>query len=93
MSTIFYRTANNNKHDLDDFLRDLEGQVQNQDPAILGSRLINRAELRQIFPVSDMTIWRLEKQGRFPRHTTINGRNFWNFVEVLNARARLSEEG
>jgi predicted DNA-binding transcriptional regulator AlpA len=33
-------------------------------------------------PVSDMTIWRWERDGRFPRHLTVHGRNYWLFSEV-----------
>lgn len=40
-------------------------------------RLVGRREVRRRFPVSDMTIWRWEKGGRFPQHVTIGGLNFW----------------
>jgi predicted DNA-binding transcriptional regulator AlpA len=38
--------------------------------------------LRQVVPVSDMTIWRWERDGLFPRHVTVNSRNYWLFSEV-----------
>lgn len=85
-------TAEEIKRGFDELLADIKAQIQEQSPEILANRLINRAELRKVFPVSNMTIWRLENQGRFPNHMNINGRNFWNFLEVLEARARLAEE-
>jgi len=33
-------------------------------------------------PVSDMTIWRWERDGQFPRHLSVNGRNYWLLSEV-----------
>lgn len=46
-------------------------------------RLLNRKMLRALIPVSDMTIWRWERDGRFPLHLTVNGRNYWRFSEVI----------
>ncbi len=46
-------------------------------------RLLTRRDLRQRIPVSDMTIWRWEEAGLFPRHLAIGGRNFWRESEVL----------
>jgi predicted DNA-binding transcriptional regulator AlpA len=45
-------------------------------------RLVNRRQLRELVPVSDMTIWRWEKAGLFPRHISINGRNYWRLSEI-----------
>jgi predicted DNA-binding transcriptional regulator AlpA len=45
-------------------------------------RLINRRQLRQQIPTSDMTIWRWEQQGNFPAHISINGRNYWRLNEI-----------
>jgi prophage regulatory protein len=45
-------------------------------------RLINRRQLRQKIPTSDMTIWRWERQGIFPAHISINGRNYWRLSEI-----------
>jgi predicted DNA-binding transcriptional regulator AlpA len=46
-------------------------------------RLINRRELRQRIPASDMTVWRWIKAGIFPAPLKINGRNYWRLGEVL----------
>jgi len=47
----------------------------------IAERYISRRELRALFPVSDMTIWRWQHdpQIAFPPHVKlgINGRNFW----------------
>ena len=45
-------------------------------------RLLTRRMLRQMVPVSDMTIWRWERDGLFPRHLTVNSRNYWLLSEV-----------
>jgi predicted DNA-binding transcriptional regulator AlpA len=51
-------------------------------------RLLTRRLLRKLVPVSDMTIWRWERAGRFPRHLTIYGRNYWLHSEVADWMAR-----
>jgi predicted DNA-binding transcriptional regulator AlpA len=54
-----------------------------KDSSVYGSdRLINRRQLRQKIPTSDMTIWRWEQQGTFPTHISINGRNYWRLSEI-----------
>ena len=45
-------------------------------------RFLPRRELRALIPVSDMTIWRWERDGLFPRHLLINGRNYWRLSEL-----------
>ena len=45
-------------------------------------RLLTRRLLRKLVPVSDMTIWRWERDGQFPRHLSVHGRNYWLFSEV-----------
>jgi predicted DNA-binding transcriptional regulator AlpA len=44
-------------------------------------RYIGRRELRRLFPVSDMTIWRWQHDPQIafpaPAKLGINGRNFW----------------
>jgi len=50
-------------------------------------RLINRRQLRQLVPVSDMTIWRWIKAGIFPEPIKINGRNYWREDSVYEALA------
>jgi predicted DNA-binding transcriptional regulator AlpA len=51
-------------------------------------RLVPRRWLRQTVPVSDMTIWRWERDGSFPRHLNIHGRNYWLHNEVMEWIAR-----
>jgi predicted DNA-binding transcriptional regulator AlpA len=52
-------------------------------PGQFEERLLNRRMLRRLVPVSDMSIWRWEQAGQFPRHLTINSRNFWLLSEVM----------
>jgi predicted DNA-binding transcriptional regulator AlpA len=52
------------------------------DPLDRSERLLPRRELRSLVPVSDMTIWRWERNGLFPRHLVINGRNYWRLSEL-----------
>lgn len=44
--------------------------------------LLPRRRLRKLIPVSDMTIYRWERDGIFPKHLSINGRNYWRLSEV-----------
>ena len=53
-----------------------------------GEQLMNRRMLRQTVPASDMTIWRWERDGLFPQHLNINGRNYWLRSEVMEWLAR-----
>lgn len=61
---------------------------QQSSTAHCGERLINRRMLRQTVPASDMTIWRWERDGLFPQHLNINGRNYWLRSEVMEWLAR-----
>jgi predicted DNA-binding transcriptional regulator AlpA len=45
-------------------------------------KLLGRRELRQIVPRTDMTIYRWERNGKFPRCIKINGRSYWRVSEV-----------
>jgi predicted DNA-binding transcriptional regulator AlpA len=59
-------------------------------------RYITRAELRAIFPVSDMTIWRWERDPTiaFPAPVKIGrgrrGRNFWWLPAIREVQRRRS---
>jgi predicted DNA-binding transcriptional regulator AlpA len=44
--------------------------------------LLSRREIRRIIPKSDMTIYRWERDGKFPRCLKINGRSYWRKSEV-----------
>lgn len=48
-------------------------------------QLINRKQLKQIIPISTMTIWRWERDGRLPQHLTIGHTSFWKLTDVLEA--------
>jgi predicted DNA-binding transcriptional regulator AlpA len=58
-----------------------------------GERLLPRRELRSIIPVSEMTIWRWERDRRFPRHLLINGRNYWRLSELRDWMHRQERAG
>ncbi len=50
----------------------------------ISDRLIDAAERRALVPYSDMHIWRLERQGKFPRRIKIGpNRVAWLLSEVL----------
>lgn len=57
-------------------MTDAEGLLQQQ-------RLLSRRMIRELVPASDMTLWRWERDGLFPRHVSINGRNYW-FLDEIN---------
>jgi predicted DNA-binding transcriptional regulator AlpA len=56
-----------------------------------GVRLINAQQLRQLLPVSKMTIWRMEQRGQLPQHVLVNGRAFWRHTEVVEAIKQLTK--
>jgi prophage regulatory protein len=46
-------------------------------------RIISAAERRQLLPFSDMHIWRLEKEGKFPRRIKLGKHRVgWSYSEV-----------
>ncbi len=50
----------------------------------LPDRLIDAKERRRLVPFSDMHIWRLEREGKFPRRIRIGpNRVSWRLSEVL----------
>lgn len=56
-------------------------------------RFVPRRELRALLPVSDMTVWRWERDGIFPRHLSINGRNYWRLSELRDWMERQERAG
>lgn len=57
----------------------------NAHSSILGKTLINRRTLLSIIPLSDRTIYNLEKRGEFPRRIVLTSRNVaWDLAEVEN---------
>jgi len=50
-----------------------------------GKTLINRRTLLTMIPLSDRTIYNMEKRGDFPRRIVLTSRNVaWDLVEVEN---------
>ena len=50
-----------------------------------GKKLINRRTLLSMIPLSDRTIYNLEKRGEFPRRIVLTSRNVaWDLAEVEN---------
>lgn len=46
-------------------------------------KIIRRAELRELIPVSDMTIWRWERNNGFPRRLRLSAQTVaWRLSEV-----------
>lgn len=64
-----------------------------KDTQVTYDRLVPRRELRRLVPVSDMTIWRWERDSLFPRHVSINGRNYWRYSEIADWIARQDHAG
>ena len=59
----------------------------------ISERLLPRRELRALVPISDMTIWRWERDNLFPRHLSINGRNYWRLSELSDWMHRQQRSG
>ena len=57
--------------------------------------LLVKADLKRIIPLSDTTIWRLERRGRFPRRIALSAKRVaWSKAEVhhwLAERMRTSQ--
>jgi prophage regulatory protein len=57
-------------------------------------RMLNEKQVLEIIPVSRSTLWRLEKQGKFPRSTYISSnRRFWFADEVTEWQNRINGQG
>ena len=53
-------------------------------------KLISQRELRQTFGgVSDMTLWRWQKNGKLPRPVKISGRNYFRESALLALQQEL----
>jgi predicted DNA-binding transcriptional regulator AlpA len=52
-------------------------------PTLGHDGLISRKQLKKLIPVSTMTIWRWERDGRLPKHVTIGRTSFWRVEEIL----------
>jgi predicted DNA-binding transcriptional regulator AlpA len=52
-------------------------------PIIGHDELISRKQLKKLIPVSTMTIWRWERDGRLPKHVTIGRTSFWRLGQIL----------
>jgi predicted DNA-binding transcriptional regulator AlpA len=59
-------------------------------PELSRHHLITRKQLRRLLPVSDMTIWRWERDGKLPKHLTIGRTSFWRAVEVHEYLSRVT---
>ena len=48
-----------------------------------GDRIIDAAERRELVPYSDMHVWRLERDGKFPRRIPLGAKRVgWSLREV-----------
>ena len=48
-----------------------------------GKRVIRKSQLLNIIPLSDTTIWRMEKRGEFPKRFTLGGRAVGWFADEI----------
>ena len=48
-----------------------------------GKPVIRKSELLNIIPLSDTTIWRMEKRGEFPKRFTLGGRAVGWFADEI----------
>jgi prophage regulatory protein len=57
-------------------------------------KMLNEKQVLEIIPVSRSTLWRMEKQGKFPRSTYISSnRRFWFADEVTEWQNRINGQG
>lgn len=62
-----------------------EAATQEAAPETSGPRrMLNQEQVLQIVPVSPVTLWRMEKAGRFPKSTYISpNRRVWFADEII----------
>jgi prophage regulatory protein len=57
-------------------------------------RMLNQEQVLQIVPVSPVTLWRMEKAGRFPKSTYISpNRRVWFADEISAWQAEINGQG
>ena len=49
-----------------------------------GKRVIRKSQLLNIIPLSDTTIWRMEKRGEIPKRFTLGGRAVGWFADEID---------
>jgi predicted DNA-binding transcriptional regulator AlpA len=52
-------------------------------PSIEDVQLIERRQLREIIPASNMTYWRWMKRGLLPKPICIGGKQYWRRDKIL----------
>jgi prophage regulatory protein len=57
-------------------------------------RMLNQEQVLQIVPVSPVTLWRMEKAGRFPKSTYISpNRRVWFADEIIRWQDQVNGRG
>jgi prophage regulatory protein len=57
----------------------------NEDSTDLPDRIITAPERRRIVPYSEMQIWRLEREGKFPRRIRLGANRVgWSLNEIMD---------
>ena len=49
-----------------------------------GRRVIRKRELFKMIPLSDVTVWRMERKGEFPKRFTLGGRAVGWFADEID---------
>ena len=49
-----------------------------------GRRVIRKRELFKMIPLSDATVWRMERKGEFPKRFTLGGRAVGWFADEID---------
>jgi len=49
-----------------------------------GRRVIRKRELFKLIPLSDVTVWRMERKGEFPKRFTLGGRAVGWFADEID---------
>jgi len=47
-------------------------------------RVVRKRELLKMIPLSDVTVWRMEKRGEFPKRFTLGGRAVGWFADEID---------
>lgn len=49
---------------------------------VIGQTLLDANAIKQVAPVSDVSIWRWVKEGKFPAPVKVGRRSFWRASEI-----------
>lgn len=69
---------------------DIPAQILKEKPRAK-QKLLGRRQVKKIVPVSEMTLWRWEREGLFPKHINVGKKSLWLASEINEWMQKHSE--